>query len=218
MTLVLLLGFLTVTTFISVEGGLSGSGTHEGEVSLESSNEPSSESSLGPVTSPSLFEKAKRDFIASTRKDAEKYPFEAPVRKFMWQTAIQDGMQNPWWGVGWTPEVPSMVWPNAKNKKGALPSPEEGDYPELPVAGPHNSYLSIFARLGFVGVGLFFMAIFSLVPRLLRSMRRGLSLEESVIQLLIFSGLLYALFHSGLESPHNSLVLYLSWGIFSSRS
>jgi len=129
-------------------------------------------------------------------------------RRFMWKMAVHDWRQHPWTGIGFAAEVPSYVQPGLTNVE------EARIFRLPPVAGPHNSYLSVLARTGVIG-SVFFACILGTIfqsgYQLLR--RSPLALDELILCFVPFNGLFYALLNSGLESPHNCFLLWLYSGM-----
>lgn len=131
---------------------------------------------------------------------------EARFRFFLWKTALEDWKENPVWGRGFLPEIPSLVHPGRSNV-GSL------EYPgSPPVAGPHNSYLTILSRMGIPGVLLFLWILWVW----LREWKK-ISVFSETIRLFLFfipvHGLVYASLNVGLESPHQCIWLWLMIGV-----
>ena len=139
--------------------------------------------------------------------------FVMRTRRFMWKMAIHDWLQRPWIGMGFVSVVPSYVTPNLTNVVVAK------IFERPPVAGPHNSYLSVLARDGVIGSIVFICilgAVFNGVYRFLR--RSPLALGELILCFVPLNGLFYALLNSGFESPHNCFLLWLYSGVLIERA
>jgi O-antigen ligase len=134
--------------------------------------------------------------------------FQLRARKLFWSKAFEMWKQNPLIGVGFTPEVPTLTT-------------EEFDYVEghgylsrPPISGPHNSYLTIIARMGLIGLSLFLIAVLTWFLDFFKvANARTLSLAELLIYLIPIFGLLHASVNIGLEAPQNCFILWLFWGV-----
>lgn len=152
-------------------------------------------------------------------EDLPVTPSEAPglfgirarFRIFCWQTAIEDWKANPVFGIGMIPEVPSQIVPGRKNDGGF----EYQGAP--PVVGPHNSYLTVLARTGLIGLALVFWMIWTWRAQAPKIGRLPSSLSSDFSQLMLWIvplyGLVYAGLNIGLESPHHAMFLWLVMGI-----
>ena len=140
-------------------------------------------------------------------------PFQARFRRFCWKTAVSDWLEKPIFGLGFIPEVPSYILPDIKNTGGF----ESKNAP--PVSGPHNSYLSILARMGIIGIfsflfiGLLWLKNINFFnPNFMSKMEL-----DMITGLLLFyiplNGAIMAFFNVGLEAPHNSMVMWLVAGM-----
>jgi O-antigen ligase len=132
---------------------------------------------------------------------------------FMWRTALEDSKKRPFIGVGFIPEIPSYVSPEL---------PNTGNYEKTgspPVSGPHNSYLSIFVRMGVPGIILFVLPVGLCLFRMVRYIR---STGGDPLDLLLFyvvaNGFIYCMFNVGLESPTRAFALWLAFGVLLARS
>lgn len=171
-----------------------------------------------PVIIGRIFKVVKRSIKNSFYRSMQKgedipvpdnpMPFQGRFRKFCWKTALSDWSHSPVFGLGFIPEVPSSIEPGKKNDGGF----ERNGTP--PVSGPHNSYLSILARMGVVGFLIFGGVVwFWCVQACLIIQKSGLGLYELLLILVPIAGGLHALFNIGIESPHNSLIMWLFTGI-----
>ncbi len=131
---------------------------------------------------------------------------QARFRLFNWKTAIQDWKVSPVFGRRFIPEIPSFVMPEWPNTRGL----ESATAP--PVAGPHNSYLTVLTRMGIPGVVLMGWILLSWF----QAWRKISDFSETVRMLLFFvpfNGLLYAALNIGLESPHQCVILWFMMGL-----
>lgn len=146
-----------------------------------------------------------------SREDSSN--FQMRTRKFMWSQTIEDWSKRPIVGIGFVPEVPSYIRPDRKNDGGF-------EFPgSPPVSGPHNSYLSILARMGLIGAGLFLIVLLWLGNHMFRVGRTPM-LELADLPLFYFpaNGILHAIVNVGFESPHNSALAWLFVGILVHKS
>jgi O-antigen ligase len=136
----------------------------------------------------------------------------AKVRRFWWETAARDWWSGPAGGLGFIPEVPSSIASGLPNDWQTVRT-----HPEFkslaPISGPHNSYLTILARMGLVGLVLFaviaiqwFRSIWPLVRG------RELNLYEILVIMIPVCGAIHAALNIGLETPRNSVLLWLFAG------
>lgn len=138
--------------------------------------------------------------------------FAARYRRFFWSTALADWREAPVFGRGFALAVPSQIYAGVANDG----SMSEG----TPIAGVHNSYLTILARLGLLGFALMlaaaaqiFMTSRQLLLRAIRSSKASPpDWQAWILPILILNGALYAFFHLGLESPHNAFLFWLGVG------
>jgi O-antigen ligase len=143
------------------------------------------------------------DDVSST--DGSLFP--ANFRRFLWLDTIEQWKASPWIGLGFVPDLPKNL-PSGPNVGGF-------EFPGAPpVSGPHNSYLGVLARMGVVG-----LALLGVVLGLgARAIHRSVSRPERTLfgLLLIFlpvNGAIHAFFNIGFESPHNSMVMWLVFGM-----
>lgn len=137
--------------------------------------------------------------------------FQMRMRRFMWKTAIEDWRKSPWLGIGSIPEVPSYIQPGVANTTRAM-------HGLPPIAGPHNSYLTVLARMGPIGLlllGGFFAYVIVRVGPLTKA---PVTLTDLFLICVPMNGAVYALFNSGFESPQNCLVMWLFMGIAIAKS
>ncbi|MBI3556400.1 MAG: O-antigen ligase family protein, partial [Deltaproteobacteria bacterium] len=79
-------------------------------------------------------------------------------RRFWWSRAYRDWLENPVFGRGFIPEIPSYVLESAPNDGHFENIPDfTHHFVNKPLAGPHNSYLSVLARTGVIGSLLFLL-------------------------------------------------------------
>jgi len=134
--------------------------------------------------------------------------FRVSHRRFMWSQAIEDWRARPVFGIGFVPEVPSMILSGVPNVGGF----EAPGTP--PVSGPHCSYLTVLARMGVVGALLLVTLLVHLCRRALALMREErLALHEVLVLMVAVNGFLVALLHCGFESPHRAMVMWLAAGV-----
>ncbi|MEW6055150.1 MAG: O-antigen ligase family protein [Bdellovibrionota bacterium] len=146
--------------------------------------------------------------------------FQMRSRKFWWKTALADWKLNPILGIGFIPEIPSFLEEDMPNSWESV-----ANFPRLrsasPVAGPHNSYLSILARMGVVGLVLFSLIPAFWVLRIKRILKPPQGNESGSLDILIrlalvfvpINGMVYAFFNVGFESPQNCVLLWLFAGM-----
>ncbi len=134
------------------------------------------------------------------------------VRKFWWHQAVQDWKQNPMTGVGFIPEVPSLIVRGLPNDWQTVRENPQF-HSTSPISGPHNSYLTILARMGIIGFGLFLLIaanwLWTIWP-LIRG--RELNLYEIMVIMLPVSGAIHALLNIGLETPRSCALLWFFAG------
>jgi O-antigen ligase len=130
----------------------------------------------------------------------------------MWKTALRDWRSHPVLGIGFLPEVPSYVQPWA---------PNTGNYESFhapPVSGPHNSYLSVLARMGLVGSGLFLWLMVVLLRQAIALAREHPhAIPELLLLFIPLNGAVHAFFNVGFESPHRCMILWLVSGMLMIR-
>jgi len=134
--------------------------------------------------------------------------FQSRTRRYMWSSALSQWKFNPMTGVRFIPEVPSALEDNIVNNGGF----EKVGAP--PVNGAHNSYITVLARMGLIGMGLFFLLLASIMRHSWRLMR--LHLDEFwpfILGTLIANGLIHSLFNVGFESPHKSVIFWIAAGM-----
>jgi hypothetical protein len=134
--------------------------------------------------------------------------FQFRVRGHMWHNALDDWQNAPIFGVGFIQEVPSVILPGLPNTGGF-------EFPTAPpISGPHNSYLSILARMGIAGMIVFILFVGRMFIGAIRVMRDSpKSLESILLLFLLFNGAVHALFNVGFESPHRSIIMWIAAGI-----
>ncbi|MGE4232966.1 MAG: O-antigen ligase family protein [Bacteriovoracia bacterium] len=138
--------------------------------------------------------------------------FQFRNRTFWWNTAISDWKSNPVFGVGFWPEVPSFAKEGKPNDGKFRGDSDFGALP-TPISGPHNSYLSVLARTGVIGLLLFFLLTFRVFQRIYHLWeRRDLSINFLAISYVAISGLIYAAVNVGFETPYNSAAMYFCFG------
>lgn len=140
--------------------------------------------------------------------ESDTSTFQARFRRSCWMMAIRDWKTNPTWGVGFIPEVPKYLYEGILND-GNL---EYEGAP--PVSGPHNSYLSVLARMGIMGSIVFSFLILQIVWAWIGYFLKP---RTSLFSLYLFFVpplfAVTALFHVVFESPHNSIIGWLTCGI-----
>lgn len=94
-------------------------------------------------------------------------------RSYLWRDVWRIGLMNPFFGTGyggfWVPELTALLSPEVNN-------------------GPmqaHNGYLETFAQLGFVGLGLLLLVIFSSLRAAVRSAAADFDFARARITLLL---------------------------------
>ena len=140
-------------------------------------------------------------------------PFQFRARGFMWRRAIKDWRQNPLFGIRFIPEVPSYIrsW---RANTGGFPWPNDP-----PTSGPHNSYLSVLARMGIIGFVFLTMIAFVWLRTVFRLCREGsMDLIDLFFIFVPLNGAVFAFFNVGFESPHNCVLMWLFLGfLFAQR-
>ncbi|MBI3543211.1 MAG: hypothetical protein HY075_08065, partial [Deltaproteobacteria bacterium] len=119
------------------------------------------------------------------------------------------------------PEVPSSIRPGVKNDGNFDVSADVhfARYNGKPVSGPHNSYLTVLARMGLLGAAAFAAFLAALGAAIWRRARAGrIGLAELLAITLCFDGLFYALFNTGFESGYNCYLLWLAAGMCLERA
>jgi hypothetical protein len=136
------------------------------------------------------------------------------LRAFMWAQTVTDWKESPIIGTGFSVPIPSYIQDKIPNQFGALPSSSIGDFPELPVTGPHNSYLTVLARMGIVGFILYLWLIASILVKTENwlNFRQWQEVPLLVIAAVPAFGLFHAFLNVGFESPHNSILMWLFSG------
>jgi hypothetical protein len=140
-------------------------------------------------------------------------PFQFHMRKFLWQTAIADWRQNRIFGIGFILEVPSYMRPGWPNIGGFV------DKNDPPVSGPHNSYLSVLARMGIIGLVLLIILTvqtFRSISALFRE--RPVSFTDAFFIVVPVNGAIHAVFNVGFESPHRCMLMWLFIGFLFART
>lgn len=142
--------------------------------------------------------------------------FQGRFRAFVWAQALEDWRTNPIFGVGFRVAVPSRV-SREKLNDGSLDIIQ--GFTSEPVSGPHNSYLTILARMGVVGAIFFALAGLQFLWRT-RGLYRASPANYSNLILfgMVWAGLLYALLNIGFEAPHNSMILWFAAGVLLARA
>ncbi|MBK9292965.1 MAG: O-antigen ligase family protein [Oligoflexia bacterium] len=158
-----------------------------------------------------------QDFITNTKNDFYKaalhgddvYPgeqkFNARFRTFVWKQTVLDWLERPLLGVGFIPETPSYLEPNFKNVGGYF-----NEIGAPPVNGAHNSFLTILARMGPIGLVLLLIYLFKWWVH-----SRGISnaIMNKYLILIPILSLISSLFNLGIESPHNSVIMWFCMGL-----
>lgn len=158
-------------------------------------------------------------FDEKTGKPVREGPlFAFRDRAFWWSRAFAQWRSSPMVGIGFIPEVPDRLRADVKNDGIFENGPDFQGRAEMagkPVSGPHNSYLSILARMGLVGLALFLFVIGAFAKAAYRVATHR-ELGGAYALLIIFipvHGLVYALFQTGLESPRCNVILWTCAGL-----
>ena len=140
--------------------------------------------------------------------ESEK-PFQFRTRLYLWKKAYAQWREHPFLGVGFVEEVPPMTLDDYNY----IHSSHFKEIPsDLLLSGPHNSYLGMAARMGIIGLGLWLVMFFNWL-RATRALWKDKPLAVGLISVfVVVNGALYALFNVGLESPHNSVAMWLFFG------
>lgn len=136
--------------------------------------------------------------------EPSEHVYHARFRTYVWKTTLSDWWERPLLGRGFIPEIPSALEPGVKNIGGYF---HVKDAP--PVSGAHNSYLTILARMGPIGLGLLLLALGSWFKK--GYDRKGL-LNAALFVIPLFE-LFRAFFNIGIEAPQSSVILWFCYGI-----
>lgn len=140
--------------------------------------------------------------------------FQGRFRAFLWREAIRDWRTAPLLGIGFVPELPAYIMPGIKNDGTDINFVDENGRPTNPVSGPHNSYLTVLARMGLVGCALLLFAGLHWLRELGRLQRsRESDFLRMALTIIPINGAVHAFFNIGFESPHNSVLMWLFFGI-----
>lgn len=153
--------------------------------------------------------------ISSTASIDQNLVTQMGSRIFLWKQGISDWKESPIFGVGFIPEVPEYYLPGEKNNGMHVHFEMKKDVvPANPIAGPHNSYISVLARTGVIGFLLFFLLWFfwlrAVWPLIFSKLDRISLLGLILIPL---NGAIHAFVNIGFESPHNSALLWAFLGM-----
>ncbi len=153
--------------------------------------------------------------------------FQARFRRFIWKQTIEDwagSTKTILVGQGMVPEVPSKIRDDRPNNGEFAndPDPNLVTLNGKPINGPHNSYLTLLARTGLLGLALFLTWFLPGVWRFFtrwRVLNNNTDIDRSDLefyQLLLFvlsNGALYAAFQIAFESNYVVFFFWLSFGI-----
>lgn len=135
------------------------------------------------------------------------------TRGLMWRSAISEWRKAPFFGVGFIKEIPSYILPGLPNVGGF----ESSTAP--PISGPHNSYLTILARMGIIGFAVFLLFAARLILGAIKILHGiPLSLSSVVLLILPLNGAIHALINVGFESPHHCIIMWIACGILLART
>jgi O-antigen ligase len=143
----------------------------------------------------------------------DDFPIQGRMRRVWWKDTFEFWRTSPITGVGFIPEIPRLAEENTPNTwENVLAHPRIRS--TAPIAGPHNSYLNILARMGLVGFTLFTLLTAVWLRHAWQFARRpGLGLADALILLIPVNGAIHALVNVGLEAPQNCMVMWLFAGV-----
>lgn len=166
------------------------------------------------------------DLALSESMDDRLNPFQFRDRKVWWNRAIAQWQTSKIWGVGFNVEVPDLLriyhWPNGvietvKNDGKFENAPDmKSRLDPQPVSGPHNSWLSVLARMGVLGFGgllAFFIVTGYRVGQFIKSRKGHFLLAEFILLMIPLNSLLHATLQIGFESPRGCFLLWLFLGM-----
>ncbi len=139
--------------------------------------------------------------------------FNFRMRKLWWTSGLEQWKEKPFFGNGFIPEVPRDIFPNVKNEH---PIPKTYALETLdgkPLSGPHNSYISVLARMGVIGFLLFCILIGQWFKKITLVLKSEKSLYTFLLFFIPFNGLIHAAFNIGFEAPYNCMLIWLLVGI-----
>jgi hypothetical protein len=119
-------------------------------------------------------------------------------RMHLWQQAWDSFLSAPLFGVGFGTRI-------LHTQVNGFPAMVGGRW----ISGPHNSYLTVLARLGLVGGILFFLLLGALAWNL---KTKNMSPVHFVAISCIFTALFFAFFNVCLENPQGGIWFWLFWG------
>ena len=159
------------------------------------------------------------DSPLNTPQAPSQAAFQQRFRRYVWNQTLLAWKESPILGVGFVREIPAYIRDGVKNDGDFLKYPDTKFLPLVPISGPHNSYLNMLARLGLVGFALLFWILIAQVFVWKDVLfRQKLTLADLILLFVPINGLIYALFNNGFEAPHNSVLLWLFFGIVSGLS
>lgn len=140
-------------------------------------------------------------------------------RKAWWKNAARQWWSAPLTGVGFIPEVPDYLRDHSKNDGRFEGLPDmQNKLKDVgkPLSGPHNSYLTVLARMGIVGFVLlgwiFFLWLRAVWQNIKNLERDQNTLRKLVLIFIPLNGFVYAAIQIALESPRNCFLLWLFVG------
>jgi O-antigen ligase len=125
-------------------------------------------------------------------------------RAVWWETVVRETTRvNPWTGVGFGYDLADDFL------KAYYPDSDE----QFTARSPHNFFITVYARMGVIGVGLFVIACALLVVRARTAFREKVSPEKILPWCVALSLLTSACFGVVLEGPMGAVVFWISLGL-----
>lgn len=125
-------------------------------------------------------------------------------RAVWWETVVRETTRaNPWTGVGFGYDLADDFL------KAYYPDSDE----QFTARSPHNFFITIYARMGVIGVGLFVIALALLAVRARSIFRHEPSSEKILPWCVALSLLTSACFGVVLEGPMGAVVFWISLGL-----
>ncbi len=223
-------GTLSYRPFSAITHSLSAHFETKTNAVLNASTDPSVSNTNNPapvVTAKSVKPALKEKFLDVMQHSEDKpvsedesVGLQGRTRKVMWKMSLMQWRLQPVMGVGFTRFVPLIRGPGIINDVARAGHLDQ----YRPVNGTHNSYLTILARMGIVGMVSFAVLFVFLIRESFRAIARPLDFSklerltlDDFFSPLLVSGLLggaiYAAFNVGFESPQNGLLFWFFAGI-----